>query len=425
MRSALDKLIYLVLLLLLIVTPLPYGAVESWSTALWELIVIGLLILLALDLLLGRRLRHVGGWLLLPLFGLLLLGIFQLLPTGLTGRETITIHHFATTQAVIRIGASVGFYLLAARSLNTDQRRIVAVNVIIIVCVLIALVGIGQSLIGKALWQRGAFGPFVNRNHFAGFLAMGAGLAGGLLIGRSLRRELLALYASGLVILCAGILLSASRGGLLALGAEILFLALVALPISLTSGKSRPSTRSLILRSLATIIIGAGAIAGSLFLVGSEGLVRNLSQTASEVEDRLPQDERFSRRDIWLATSRLVADHPWFGVGLGAFPYAYPAYDQSSGAQRVEQSHNDYLQILADAGIVGGLLALAFILILFFTAFRAARTHHRRRRSIILGALSGCLAIAVHSFVDFNLQVTANTQLFLTLAALTTRIHDD
>ena len=425
MRFILDKLIYLALLLLLIVTPLPYGTVESWSTALWELAVVALLILWGADLLIKRQFRLGGGWLAWPLFGLLLLGLFQLMPAGLTGRETITLHPFATTQALLRIAASLGFYLLAATFLNTDQRRTVAVNVIIIVCVLIALVGIGHSFIGKALWQRGAFGPFVNRNHFAGFLVMGAGLTGGLLIGRSLRREILALYASGLVVLCAAILLSASRGGLLALGAEILFLALVVLPLTLSSGKSRPSARSVILRSLATVLIGGAAIAGSLFLVGSEGLVRNLSQTAREVEGRLPEDERFSRRDIWQATTRLIADHPWFGVGLGAFPYAYPAYDQSSGAQRVEQTHNDYLQILADAGIIGGLLALAFILILFLTAFRAARTHHRRRRSIILGALSGCLAIAVHSFVDFNLQVTANAQLFLALAALTTRITDE
>jgi O-antigen ligase len=399
--------------------------VESWSTALWELTVIGLLILWGANLLITRQLRLGGGWLAWPILGLLLLGIFQLLPTGLTGRETITLHQFATTQAVIRIAASLAFYLLAASFLNTDQRRSVAVNLIIIVCVLIALVGIGQSFIGKALWQRGSFGPFVNRNHFAGFLVMGAGLTGGLLIGRSLRRELLALYGSGLVILCAGILLSASRGGLLALGAALLFLAIVALPLTISNGKHHPGTRSIILRSIATILIGGGAIAGSLFLVGSEGLVRNLSQTVNEVEGSLPEDERFSRRDIWQATTRLISDHPWFGVGLGAFPYAYPTYDQSSGAQRVEQAHNDYLQILADAGISGGLLALTFIILLFLTAFRAARTPHRRRRSIILGALSGCLAIAVHSFVDFNLQVTANAQLFLTLAALTTRITDE
>lgn len=362
-----------------------------------------------------------------PMFGLLLFGLLQLLPIlppELTGRETITINSFATSQAVIRIGASIGFFLLVSVFINTDERRTIAVNTILAVCVLIALVGIGQSFIGKALWQRGTFGPFVNRNHFAGFMVMGAGLAGGLLIGRSVRRELLAVYGCVLLLLGAGILLSASRGGGLALVAEVLFLALVALPIALTGSRRRPGRRALLLRSLGALVIGGGAIVGSLFLVGSEGLVRNISQTASEVDGRMPLDERYSRRDIWQATSRMIADHPWFGVGLGAFPFAYTRYDQSSGVQRVEQTHNDYLQILADAGIVGGILTLIFIILFFISAFRAARTHHRRRRSIVLGALSGCFAIAIHSFVDFNLQVTANAQLFLTLLALTTPVDE-
>lgn len=408
-------------------TPLPYGSVEAWSTALWELAVLGLLLLWGIDTLITGRIRIGGGWLVWPMIGLLVLGLLQLmpiLPPGETGRETITINSFATTQSVIRLAASIGFFLLAAGFINTDRRRNVAVNTILLGCVVIALVGIGQSFIGKALWQRGTFGPFVNRNHFAGFMVMGVGLAGGMLIGRSVRRELLAVYGSVLLLLSAGVLVSASRGGVLALGAEILFLALVALPIALAGGRRSPGWRPLVLRALGALLIGGGAIVGSLFLVGSEGLVRNLSQTAGEIDGQLPLDERYSRRDIWLATSRIVADHPWFGVGLGAFPFAYTRYDQSSGAQRVEQTHNDYLQILVDTGIVGGLLTVVFVILFFVSAFRSARTHHRRRRSIVLGALSGCFAIAIHSFVDFNLQVTANAQLFLTLLALTTPTDD-
>jgi len=410
-----------------VLTPLPYGSVEAWSTALWELAVLGLLLLWGIDTLITGRIRIGGGWLVWPMIGLLVLGLLQLmpiLPPGETGRETITINSFATTQSVIRLAASIGFFLLAAGFINTDRRRNVAVNTILLGCVVIALVGIGQSFIGKALWQRGTFGPFVNRNHFAGFMVMGVGLAGGMLIGRSVRRELLAVYGSVLLLLSAGVLVSASRGGVLALGAEILFLALVALPIALAGGRRSPGWRPLVLRALGALLIGGGAIVGSLFLVGSEGLVRNLSQTAGEIDGQLPLDERYSRRDIWLATSRIVADHPWFGVGLGAFPFAYTRYDQSSGAQRVEQTHNDYLQILVDTGIVGGLLTVVFVILFFVSAFRSARTHHRRRRSIVLGALSGCFAIAIHSFVDFNLQVTANAQLFLTLLALTTPTDD-
>ena len=361
-------------------TPLPYGSVEAWSTALWELAVLGLLLLWGIVTLITGRIRIGGGWLVWPMIGLLVLGLLQLmpiLPPGETGRETITINSFATTQSVIRLAASIGFFLLAAGFINTDRRRNVAVNTILLGCVVIALVGIGQSFIGKALWQRGTFGPFVNRNHFAGFMVMGVGLAGGMLIGRSVRRELLAVYGSVLLLLSAGVLVSASRGGVLALGAEILFLALVALPIALAGGRRSPGWRPLVLRALGALLIGGGAIVGSLFLVGSEGLVRNLSQTAGEIDGQLPLDERYSRRDIWLATSRIVADHPWFGVGLGAFPFAYTRYDQSSGAQRVEQTHNDYLQILALSEVC---------LQLSSSSSSSSRPSGRREPIIVVGA---------------------------------------
>jgi O-antigen ligase len=137
-----------------------------------------------------------------------------------------------------------------------------------------------------------------------------------------------------------------------------------------------------------------------------------------EIGNELPADERYSRRDIWRATGQLIKEHPWLGVGVGAFGFAYTHYDRSSGAQRVEQAHNDYLQIVADAGLPGGVIMLVFLFLLFKRGFSAAQTRDRRRRSIVLGALAGCFAIAVHSFVDFNLQVTSNAQLFLALAAL-------
>jgi O-antigen ligase len=167
---------------------------------------------------------------------------------------------------------------------------------------------------------------------------------------------------------------------------------------------------TILIRSVVVLLLGTGA----LFLVGSEGLVRKYLQTQGEVEGTRSNDERFSRRDI-TTTKGMISDHPWLGVGLGAFPFAFASYDQSSRLPCVEQTHNDYLQILTDAGLVGAILALTFTSCYCSASDFAARTRDRRRRSIILGALSGCFAIGVHSFVDFNLQIIANAQLFLTL----------
>lgn len=417
---------------LLVLTPLPYGAVETWSIALWEICVFGVTFLWAAQAAFEGRLKIAANPLALPLIALLVVAIVQILPTvSGGGRQTISYDAYATSQAAIKIFASICFFLLFATFVQNNDRRYLAVNVILAICVLIALIGIGQSYIGKMLWQRGAYGPFVNRNHFAGFLEMGVGLAGGLIIGRVVKQVMLAIYVSCALALCAGIALSASRGGVIALAAEIVFLALISIPNFISSRKSKSASSDrgsraasgkggVLLRAMAALILGFGGLAGAVWLVGSEGLVQNISQTQGEFQGELPASERFSRRDIWNATSQLIKEHPYIGVGLGAFQFAYTRYDQSSGAQRVEQSHNDYLQIVADAGLIGGLITLAFVLLLFARGFYAAQTHNREKRAITLGALAGCFAIAVHSFVEFNLQITSNAQLFLALAALAT-----
>jgi len=423
-----EKFIFYALLALLALTPLPYGAVEVWSTALWEICVFAVTLIWAAQAAIEGRLKIATNPLALPLIALLGVAVVQILPMASGGeRRTISYDAYVTSQAAIKIFASICFFLLIATFVRDDNRRYLAGAVIIAMCVLIALVGIGQSYIGKMLWQRGSYGPFVNRNHFAGFLEMGVGLAGGLIIGRVVKQLMLAICASCALAMCAGVALSASRGGILALAAEIVFLAIIAIPNFISSRKSKdslgPSRAGILLRSAAAMLLGFAALGGATLLVGSEGLIQNISQTEGEIVDEVPPSERFSRREIWSATSRLIKDHPYIGVGLGAFQFVYTRYDQSSGAQRVEQSHNDYLQIVADAGLVGGLIALAFLILLFARGFSAAQTRNLESRAITMGALAGCFAIAVHSFVEFNLQITSNAQLFLALAALATSKH--
>jgi len=424
----LDRIIYFALLALLVLTPLPYGAVESWSIALWEVGVFIVVILWAVQAAIQGRFNITLNPLVWPMLALLIVAIVQILPLTASGdRQTISFSPFATSQFAIKLFAYICFFILFATFVNSDERRGLAVKLIIGLCAIIALVGIGQTYVGKLLWQRGTFGPFVNRNHFAGFLEMGVGLAGGLLVGRAVKVEWMAVYGSCVLAMCAGIVLSASRGGVLALGAEVVFLALIAIPAWLPSsgaksskGEDRSRRAGVLIRTAAALVIGAAAVIGASALVGSEGLVQNFAQIQAETQGQLPASERFSRRDIWDSTQQLIKDHLLLGVGLGAFQFAYTRYDKSSGAQRVEQSHNDYLQVLADAGLIGGVILLSFVVLLFARGFAAASSHDRRRRAIVFGALTGCFAIAIHSFVEFNLQVTSNAQLFLALAALAT-----
>jgi O-antigen ligase len=398
---------------------MPYGTVEVWSTAIWELLVLLLTLLWGIDAVINKRLRVELNPLVWPLVALLGIAFVQLLPVLSGARRTITYDSFATLEAAVKMFVCILFFLLFATYVSTPERRQQAVTTIIVLAVIIALIGIGQTY-GKLIWPRASYGPFVNRNHFAGFLEMAAGLIGARIVSQTLKRERLVLYVCYLIIVCSGLILSASRGGYLSLAAVILFLALVSL--TMRGSKSDPvaSGRGLQVRLVAALILLVVMSFGAMFLTSSDELLQRFGRIEENMQMGELADERYSRRAVWQATIQMVKDHPLLGVGLGAYQYAYSRYDQGSGLYRTEQAHNDYLQILADTGVIGGLVMLAFLALLFVRSFKALQTRDLLQRSITLGALAGCFGIAVHSFVEFNLQVTANAQLFLALAALAT-----
>jgi len=97
---------------------------------------------------------------------------------------------------------------------------------------------------------------------------------------------------------------------------------------------------------------------------------------------------------------------------------AYPAYDTLNGTARVEQAHNDYLQVLADAGIPGLLIGGFFLYSLFRKGLQNTKTSNLFRRGVAVGALAGCFAVLVHSVFDFVLHITAVALLFISLISL-------
>lgn len=416
----LDKIIFYSLLGLLVITLLPYGTVEVWSTAIWELLVLALTLLWGIHSVINKRLEIVANPLVWPMLGLLAVAAIQLIPFSSGPRRTITYDSFATFDAGVKLFVMILFFLLFSTFVNSDERRRKIVTVVIIMAAAIALIGIGQSYLTKLIWPKGSFGPFVNRNHFAGFLEMAAGLTGARILSRTIKREKLMLYICFLILICTGIILSASRGGFLALGGVVVFLGLSSIPTRAEKSGREGAGKSVQLRFVAALILLVVMAGGAMLLTQSDELMQRFGNYQAEIKSAELADERFSRKELWEVTTRMIKDHPLLGVGVGAYQYAYPRYDQSSGILRAEQAHNDYLQIVVDAGVVGGILALAYLIILFARGFSFTQTRNQIHRGVVLGALAGCFGIAVHSFVDFNLQVTANAQLFVALAALAT-----
>jgi hypothetical protein len=169
------------------------------------------------------------------------------------------------------------------------------------------------------------------------------------------------------------------------------------------------------------ITIGAG-----VWWVGADSVIRrieksDLTQNSAESDSR---GETFyqSRGWIWRDTAAMIRDKWALGVGLGAYGTAYPIYNSHDGTLVVEQAHNDYLQIVADAGIIGAVIALWFIFLVARDIVRASRHVSRVMSGTALGAAGGMFALFVHSLFDFNFQIPSNALLFLVLTSVVSHI---
>jgi O-antigen ligase len=119
----------------------------------------------------------------------------------------------------------------------------------------------------------------------------------------------------------------------------------------------------------------------------------------------------------------MIGANPFIGVGLGAYETAYPIYSKDDGAIvlgksfAVDRAHNDYLQVLADCGLVGAVLAVWFIVLIFQAVARGRQSRDPLCRALAIGGGAGIFGLLVHSVFDFNLQIPSNALLFLLLTA--------
>ncbi|HEV7858170.1 MAG TPA: O-antigen ligase family protein [Pyrinomonadaceae bacterium] len=433
-RTVASRLIFLTLSVAVVLSALAYGTVHYWSLAVFTTGAAWVSTLWAIDGWRARELRLSRNALQWSILGLLLVGLIQLLPLGsvaLTGgvldmpRRTLSFDPYATKLALVQIADLLIYFAAALVYLNSPRRLRLIVRVICIFGFLLAFYSLIQSFFSplKIYWiyepvLAVPFGPFVNRHHFAGYMEMAIALPLGLLFSGAVPRDKYLLYLTAVAVMGIALIMTGSRGGLIGL------IALTALLVVLTRlGRQKKdatveaSKRGRV--SGAALRAGLGLILVLLFfvgmvLLGGEGALSKFAGTVNAA------DPSNGRTHIWSVTLRIIADHPFLGTGLGAYGVTYASYETRNDPLRVERAHNDYLEVLADAGIAGAALGLFFIIKLFRIGSKRRESKDAFRRGVATGALAGCFAVLVHSFFDFTLHTTANALLFLILAALAT-----
>lgn len=439
-RRTLDPWIESVFVLLLFGLPFALGAVEAWGYGAME---VGVAVLAVLFLARGWWRGHfvwfaspMNVWLCVLLLLLLLHGLP--LPHAMLARLSPRLAEIAASD-----GASAWLSLALNRTLWREELlKWIAYSALFFIATgwlheprrvkrfFIYFVAVGVSLTlfalvqlafwnGKLFWRIETasafpFGPYVNRNHFAGFIELALGATLGLLLaeihsvlsGRARLRDAAmarTLLLAGLgALLFMGLLLSRSRGGIVSvLGASAI------LPLLLRRSDSR--------RAFLAALLLLALLVGGVLGLGS-GIAFERYQFAGDPSVRY-------RLAIWRETLALVRDYEWLGCGLGNFAEIFPAYKRGFAGFFTVHPENDYLQALAELGVIGFALLLTVIFVYARGVLRLLRQRRDDRvRGLATGGIFGLLALSLHGLYDFNFHIPANAFAFVLMAAMTQAI---
>ena len=387
---------------LLAFSVLAHGGVEDWARAVFETGAGLLFLYWAVRFYRRRESSFFLSPLLFPLAAFLLVALAQWV-------FHISVSPYETRVELQLLLADFLALFLAVQVFRTLEDWKNFVWFIMIFSFGVAIFGILQHLTfnGKLYWFREMryggipFGPYVNRNHFAGFAELTVPITLIPLILGKVRRERLFIVGVFAVVQVGALLLSASRGGIISFGCQ---LAVIALWMIFRRAQGKQ------------LIAGAAVLLVALALVSWLG-VRQILQRFSTMQSLEVSDSK--RISMWRGSWHIFLDHPLLGTGLGTLQTVYPRYETLYDGKVVNHSHNDYLEALAETGVVGGLFCASFLGILFLESRRRLwRPASAFTNSLQLAGLVACVGFLAHGFVDFNLHIPANALLFLLTAHL-------
>jgi O-antigen ligase len=389
---------------LLLFGPLAFGAVEPWSIFLMEAGSAALFLLWIGKQVLEGEMKIRWNPLFLPM------AVFGLLIVSQLVFHRSAYPHDTASLALLYVSYAMLCFLAGQALLRGSQARTLAVVFSLYGAALASFSLIqGISSNGKLYWlllpRHGGwiYGPYVNHNHYAGLMEMLVPIPLVLSLTKLASSRTRATAAAVAAVMVGTIFLSGSRGGMLAIFAELLILAVLLI-------KQKRGLRTAIGIGVFLVIV-----VGLLIWVGGG----ELSKRIATVGPSHPDLSGDVRRNINRDGLRMFLQKPVLGWGLGTFPVVYPQFRTFYTNFFVNQAHNDYLQLLVEMGLIGFGTMVWFLVTLYTRAIKKIGGWTGEiTGAVALACVLGLSGILVHSAVDFNLQIPANAALFYVLCTI-------
>jgi len=372
--------------------------------------------------------------------------LLQVVPLPVAVLRVLSPARSEAIDALRLVGAKVSYASLSVFPAGTFQYFLLVcgyIAIFVLVCTLTwrfrdrrwlviwPILGIAGLEAGLGLWQyfreggeQVRWGTYANHDHYAGFLEMALPLA--VMYPMAVLHRTHSKWHSSVapafvasavwalaVLIFAGIVLSFSRMGFIA----TLFSLFVMGTLVLGTVQLRWLTGSRRRWSVAVGMVAALVLAGFVFLP-PERLIRRFAELVSTDTLTTP-----GRADLWAETIPLIKAYPVFGCGLDGYETAFSRFKISGVLVTDDFAHNDYLQLLAELGLVGFMIGAALAFSVVRTALRSvvksAGSEERYWAVACIGALA---AIGMHSLADFNLYLPANAILLAWVAGMTAAV---
>ncbi|OGS19400.1 MAG: hypothetical protein A2219_02815 [Elusimicrobia bacterium RIFOXYA2_FULL_50_26] len=437
--SIFTKIIFLLFLILVVFTPVAFGSTQPWAIFVFEAAVSLMAVSWLLKLNSERTIAIRAVIFYVPLLLFILLVLFELipLPAGLVKnisletyqiktfahsffgtsaeRFSLSIDNYSTLAGLIKYCCYFIVFFLGVNELKNLKQINLLLAVILVTGFIIAVFAIIQKFTwsGKIFWlhdvsdRYGVFGPFVNYDHYGGYINMVIMVGFGFILS-GIEASKKVLVGFMVIVMGASLLLSQSRG------AVISFLVGLTYAASMLFFLRKSYDKKTFVSMIVSIIAVIAFVLALIYWIDWGVMTGRLSTVFY-----LEKNYMNPRLDIWRDSLELVRRFPVFGVGFDAYSIAFPMVQETHTGLFWRYTHNDYLQLLIESGPLALILVLSFFAAFFVNVVGKIKSSSNEHLvSILVGASAAVVTMLVHSLVDFNLHITSNAFLFALVTSI-------